>query len=279
MRHKKHHNSHHQPKRHTRIRINWGVIVFLLTILALTIDWWLLIGRYADQPSYAVVFNAPTATPYITPTSTPSPGATPTPIPSNTPTPATLPPSVLINVPFQVQAPFANWDALHEETCEEASILMVQHYLTNTSFGTQTQADQALKDMVQYETDHGYGTSITVEQLVQLSQDYLHMSGARIVKNVTVDAIKQELAAGRPVIIPAAGRVLQQPGFKQPGPLYHMLVLKGYDESKQQFVSDDPGISKGDGFRYSYQNIMDSIHNWNGDQDILQGAKEYLVFN
>jgi hypothetical protein len=41
------------------------------------------------------------------------------------------PPSLLINVPFSPQAPFAVWNPLHEEACEEMALIMVHHYGTS----------------------------------------------------------------------------------------------------------------------------------------------------
>ena len=47
-----------------------------------------------------------------------------------------LPNESFIKVPFGVQAPNANWDALHEEACEEASLIMMAHFLKNTGIST-----------------------------------------------------------------------------------------------------------------------------------------------
>lgn len=269
-----------QPSSHPRVHINWAVIIFLLTITALTIDWWLLLGRYQGDSSYAVIFENPVPT--ITPLPHTSPvnsnPTTPTPIPSSTPTTVALPPSVLINVPFQIQAPHNNWDALHEETCEETVLLMVQHFFARTSFPDQDAADLEIKNIVQYETDHNYTVDVTLEELTVIADNYFHMSTARIVTNPTVALIKQELASGRPVIIPAAGRELHNPYFKQPGPIYHMLVIKGYDDITGEFVTNDPGIRQGNGYRYPYDTLLKAVHNWNKD-NILVGTKEYLVFN
>ena len=41
--------------------------------------------------------------------------------------------SVIENFPFQSQAPFANWDELHDEACEEAALILVYFYLNGKS--------------------------------------------------------------------------------------------------------------------------------------------------
>src|SRR3989344_6960165 len=42
---------------------------------------------------------------------------------------APLPSEVNLAIPFTVQAPFANLDEVHEEFCEEASVLMAASYV------------------------------------------------------------------------------------------------------------------------------------------------------
>jgi uncharacterized protein YvpB len=183
-----------------------------------------------------------------------------------------LPDKIVLNVPFQVQAPGANWDALHEDACEEASLMMVYHYNSKTSLG----GDEEIKSLVQWETDNSYGLSITLEELSQIAKSYYQISGARIETSITIDKIKSEIAAGKPVIIPAAGKVLPNPNFSNGGPNYHMLVVTGYDS--QNFITNDPGTRKGEGFVYKYNDLINSIHDWDED-NILNGQKAYLVFN
>ena len=67
--------------------------------------------------------------------------------------PAVPPP---LKVPFTSQAPFALWDPLHEEACEEASLLMVYYYRTGQKFATPLEADTEIKKMVTWEESNGY---------------------------------------------------------------------------------------------------------------------------
>lgn len=191
------------------------------------------------------------------------------------PSPFSLPASANLTVPFQVQAPFANWDALHEDACEETSLLMVKHYLAGTAIGTQEEADRQIIDLVHYGEQNGYGISITLEELRKIANGYYGLSSGHIEKNVTVEGIKREIAEGRPVIIPAAGKLLPNPHFSNGGPVYHMLVVIGYDE--QGFITNDPGIRQGEGFRYTTDKLYEAIHDWN-PANILDGEKAYLVF-
>lgn len=187
-----------------------------------------------------------------------------------------FPEKALIEVPFTVQAPNSNWDATHEEACEEASLIILKHFIKKEPMGSPEQVEAEIQSMIKYETDNGYKQDITMDELAQIARDYYGFKTARVEKNITVEDIKRELAAGRPVIVPASGKKLDNPNFKNGGPLYHNLVIVGYD--KKGFITNDPGTRKGEGFRYTYENLFNAIHDWN-PTDINQGKKVYLVFD
>lgn len=187
-----------------------------------------------------------------------------------------LPDSALIKMPFLVQAPFANWDTTHEEACEEASLIMVNYYLNKTAINGQEQSEKEILDLIEYENKNGYGPSITLEQLVQIAKSYFGLKSSRIVKSVTKESIETEIANGKPVIIPAAGKILPNPNFRNGGPNYHMLVIKGYNS--EYFITNDPGTKNGEGFKYKFDDLINAIHNWN-QKNILDGEKAYLVFD
>ncbi|MDO8444355.1 MAG: C39 family peptidase [bacterium] len=187
--------------------------------------------------------------------------------------PAVLPANPNLDVPFASQAPFAVWDPLHEDACEEASLLMLKHFEDTTSFGGNQAVDDEITNLVAWEEQNGYGPSITLEDLSIIAKTKFNLTGS--VKIATVSKIKTELAAGNPVIVGAAGKILPNPNFRNGGPNYHMLVIKGYTTTK--FITNDPGTRNGADFVYTYNDLFNAIHNWDAD-NILNGAKEYLVF-
>lgn len=193
---------------------------------------------------------------------------------TNTSTPKS-PSSVLIQMPFLSQAPFANWDALHEDACEEASLIMVYHYYNKSTIGGAQQGEDEIQKLIEFEVTNNYGQSITLSELSNIANKYYNMSSGRIL-NADRETIIKQLDTGKPVIIPAAGKLLLNPNFKNGGPNYHMLVIKGYDKSG--FITNDPGTKKGEGFRYSYDNLLESIHDWDPN-NILNGEKKVLVFD
>jgi hypothetical protein len=39
-----------------------------------------------------------------------------------------------------------------------------------------------------------------------------------------------------------------------------MLVIKGYDNN--EFITNEVGTKRGDGFKYKYQQLIDAVHDW-----------------
>lgn len=187
-----------------------------------------------------------------------------------------LPGEVLIAVPFLSQAPFANWDPLHEDACEEASLIMLKYFLTGTKTVSKETGEEEIQALIKYEAENDFGLSITLTELNNLAKSYYGLDSGRVEIDITTEKIKEELRAGRPVIVGAAGKILDNPNFKNGGPIYHMLVIKGYDESG--FITNDPGTRKGEGFRYTETNLFAAIHDWD-ENNILNGQKAYLVFD
>ncbi|MFA4827257.1 MAG: hypothetical protein WC596_03350, partial [Candidatus Shapirobacteria bacterium] len=68
--------------------------------------------------------------------------------------------------------------------------------------------------------------------------------------------------------------------FKSGGPYYHNLTILGYDDTKQKFIVHDVGTQFGAYFQYSYDLLMESIHDFplsGKKEDILIGAKKILI--
>jgi uncharacterized protein YvpB len=185
-----------------------------------------------------------------------------------------LPASVLIKVPFASQAPLQNWDALHQEACEEASLILVHHFLQGTTIDNE-RMEIEIQNLVAWEQAHGYKEDVTVTELGQIGQAYYgHVF--EVLDDITVEGLKNILASGQPVIIPAAGRDLGNPYFSGEGPWYHMLVLIGYDENG--FITNDVGTKRGASYHYSFDTFLNAIHDWTGvKEEIRQGPRLVLV--
>jgi len=151
---------------------------------------------------------------------------------------------------------------------------MVKYSLDGKKIITPKEGDGEIKKLVAYQEKNGYGTSVTLHELGRIAKNFYNLQNYRVEENISIDGIKRELSKGNLVIVGAAGKVLDNPNFMNGGPDYHMLVIKGYDE--KGFITNDPGTRKGEGFRYTFDNLFDAIHNWD-TKDILKGKKDYLV--
>jgi len=184
------------------------------------------------------------------------------------------PASLLIKVPFAPQSPFAVWDKLHEEACEEMSLIMVHHFLAGTSL-SMIDAETEVQSMVAWERARNYADDVTAAQLGAIAES-LYGYHARVLTDVTADSLRHELALGNPIIIPAAGRDLHNPFFSGAGPFYHMLVVIGY--SGGGFITNDPGTKQGARYWYSSDVLMFALHDWIGVKELIAtGPKNALV--
>ncbi len=194
------------------------------------------------------------------------------PVVANTPLPA----SVNLAIPFTSQAPFAIWDSVHKDTCEEASILMVSQYFANVTTTTiePQAADDALLAMVDAETKAGLSTSLTVAELGKFAESFYPTLKPTVIDNPTIDQIKTYIHDGIPVLVPVAGRQMGNPFYAGLGPLYHYVVIRGYDGTN--FITNDPGTRRGENYTYSQSVIMDAMGDWNGG-DPVNGEKRILI--
>lgn len=192
---------------------------------------------------------------------------------SKTPLPSTF----KIKVPFSPQAPHANWDDPYQEACEEASLLMVHWYLQGDTDDVipPDDADRDLLALVRWETNHGYGEDVTMDQLAEIARQYYGYTPV-VEDTVTVTHIKELLVTGYPVIVPIAGRDLGNPYFSGEGPWYHMLVITGYD--RNEFITNEPGTRRGEGYKYAYDVLIAAIHDWTGvKEEIRSGEKRMMI--
>lgn len=186
-----------------------------------------------------------------------------------------IPASYNLDVPWMVQAPFADWTGSYEDACEEASALMVHYYYTKQRFETQEEMKEELDKAFAWEDRRlGYNLDTTAEETAIMLREYFGWDRVELVEDPTAEQIKRHIAAGRPVIVPAYGKALLNPNFRNGGPDYHMLVIKGYTAT--DFVTNDPGTRRGADYVYPIARLMDAIHDWNGG-DVLGGRRVMIV--
>lgn len=190
--------------------------------------------------------------------------------------PAVIPASFNLHIPFTPQAPHANWDLPFQETCEEASVFMARAFIMGDSRAVidKDEASDALLDLVRWQKDRfGYYEDTTAAETALMAAEYYGLR-YRILENPTVLDIKKEISAGHPVVVPAHGKSLFNPYFRNGGPVYHMLLIKGYTPT--HFITNDPGTRRGADFTYPYNVLMNATHDLNKGK-VLEGARRVIV--
>lgn len=184
----------------------------------------------------------------------------------------------LYPVPFTSQAPFKIWDEVHEESCEEASLIMVKYYADGKIL-TPKIAEQEIQNLKDYQIKkYGDYKDTDMAKTAEIGRDYYKLS-LKVVYDFEFEDMLKQLSEGNILIVPTAGRLLNNPYFANPGPLYHNLVVIGYDKILKEFIVNDPGTSHGKNFRYSFETLYNAIHDFTGDKkDIEKGGKAMIVY-
>ncbi len=187
-----------------------------------------------------------------------------------------LPDEVNLAIPFTSQAPHKNWDLPYKEFCEEASALMAASYIHGENILDADDADKkllALQAFVVGELKFAQDTN--AEETAEMLRKFYKIKNVAVVENPTIDGMKQALAQGKAIIVPAAGRQLGNPYYRSPGPLYHMLVVKGYTKDGK-FITNDPGTRRGADYLYDADVLMRAMHDWNNG-NVDEGRKVIII--
>ena len=192
--------------------------------------------------------------------------------------PKPLPAEINLRVPFTSQAPDANWDMPYQEACEEAAAIMINAYWNKKTSFTKQEADTAILDLVAFEEQHyGFYKDTDGAETIRFIKDKWGYETVDLYTGdeVTIERMKREVADGYPVLVLTAGRMLGNPNYKAPGPIYHALVIKGYKKDGT-IITNDPGTRKGADYVYDPQTLLNAIHEWNNG-DVNNGQKVMIV--
>jgi len=207
---------------------------------------------------------------------------------------------VVLPVPFQSQAPFGDWREPWQEACEEASLVLASRFVRGIGTLTKDEMRDEILKLVEFQNarygdykdsdadrtaqigGEVYGLEIEVRELTAGASRQGEIGGRGEIRGMRemegISEIRKMLRQGKVVIAPLAGRLLKNPYFRQPGPLYHMLIIRGFDEATGEFITNDVGTRRGEGFRYSYSTLWNALHDFPGEKEkILQGVKRVLV--
>lgn len=180
-----------------------------------------------------------------------------------------------IPVPFTSQAPFSDWREPWHNACEETSIVMVDAFYANTTVFTKVQAKKEILALFKTKNRYiGHSFDESTKTMQRLINEFLPWE-ATIVSNPSLEAIKAELDAQRPVIIPVLADLLNNPHFLGTFP-YHVLVISGYDDTTEEFITQEPGTRHGENYRYSYTTLLTAMRDF--DPIDMARAPQRILF-
>ncbi|MSU75354.1 MAG: hypothetical protein EXS55_02470 [Candidatus Magasanikbacteria bacterium] len=185
-------------------------------------------------------------------------------------------------VPFTSQAPLAQWkDRQFQDGCEEASALMAVAWARGAKLGGPDSVTADILKMIAFETNSpsGYSPDVSANDTAEIIKNYFNYSNVSVRENVTSDDLISELHNGHVIITPVNGRLLNNPNFTAPGPLYHMLVIIGYNPATKEFITNDPGTRNGAKYRYPVSTFMAALRDYPSGhhEEIEENIKRIIV--
>jgi hypothetical protein len=167
-------------------------------------------------------------------------------------------------IPFTSQAPLANWsDPVFQNACEEASLLMAKRFSEEDmgAFDPQ-EATEAIRELTKQEQALvGEHRDLSADDTARVAREILSLD-AEVEEITSSEDIVEVLRYGAIAIVPVNGRLLENPHFTPPGPLYHMLLIRGYDFETEMFIANDPGTRFGAGYHYSQEILFNTLHDY-----------------
>jgi len=180
-------------------------------------------------------------------------------------------------IPFTSQAPTGNWDLVHNEDCEEAGAVMANAYLTgNTAVVLPAaQVDAEMNNLNNWEDSHfGYHLDTTAAETAQMITDYYGLKAA-VQEGYTFADIKDQINLHHVVILPVNGQIIGNPNYTQPGPIYHMLVVRGYTATG--LITDDSGTRRGQNYPYTFDILHNAGADWDHTTNTIDRTKKVMI--
>lgn len=187
--------------------------------------------------------------------------------------------SLMLDVPFTTQAPLGNWgDPRQQNGCEEAAALMAMAWVESEAL-TPEEAEKEIMAIADYELkNYGHFHDSSAHDLVErVFKGYFGYAKTEVKYDINIEDIKKELAIGNLVLVPANGKILNNPFYTEP-PMEHMVVVRGYDSHTKEFIVNDSGTSRGELFRYVEDILIDAIYDYpTGYHEPVSELKKVMI--
>ncbi|MCX6781981.1 MAG: C39 family peptidase [Candidatus Magasanikbacteria bacterium] len=173
--------------------------------------------------------------------------------------------TVHLTVPFIIEIPDGTWTGPWKNACEEATMSMVDQYYQGVAKVSRQDSKKLMLPLFAYQDSvWGSNSDSNASRTVKIIEANLDFT-ATIKRYPTVEEIKNELRNSRPVISFHYAKNLKNPDhrFRVNGSYYHVMVISGFDEAKQEFIVEDGGAENGLDYRYGYDMIMNTLADFN----------------
>jgi hypothetical protein len=186
-----------------------------------------------------------------------------------------IPANLVLQVPFSPQAPTNNWD--RNEDCEETSVTMANAYLTGSTEDRlpAAAAQEAINNLKTWEQAHlGYNANTGADATTQMAEGAFGLN-IRQIADYTENDLKTALVNHHPILLPINAKLLGNPKYFDNGPLYHMIVLRGF--RGDTFIVNDPGTDGGDGNEYSFATLKNAGADWDQPTKSIDGKEKIAL--
>lgn len=187
---------------------------------------------------------------------------------------------VSLPVPFYWEIPDGVWVKPWNGACEEAAVSAVEGFYLGykKQIVPRLAAKAAMWPLFGIEDKWlGHNSDTDAKDTAWLINNYTSFD-ADIVDNPTLEQIKAELRARRPVISFHYGYDLNNPlhRFRRGGSSYHVMAIVGFDDATGEFLMNDSELKDGIDFRYKYATILSTLHDFNYKKKTATGPARVL---
>ena len=196
------------------------------------------------------------------------------------PTPTGVRNKVDNKMDFAAQAPFGDWkDSRQQDGCEEASSYIAVQWGKGLGLTGETMLEKVLDISSYLQEKYGESRDTSARDTVdRIIKGYFSYPSVEYLEDVSLDQIIDILYSGSVIIAPMNDRLLNNPNFTAPGPERHMLVVKGYDPVKKEFITNDPGTRQGKAYVYPQDILYNAIRDYSTGYHIpINGIKKNII--
>lgn len=189
---------------------------------------------------------------------------------------------ILHDVPFVAQAPTGKWDdPRQQDGCEEAASFMAMLWVRGEKPPQKAMdVERELLAISSWEEEQfgDYRDTSASDTVERIFNGYFKYDKVKVVYDIAAEDIIGELESGNLVIVPADGRKLGNPYFTPPGPERHMFVIRGYDPKTDEFITNDNGTRRGEGYRYKASILISAVRDYpTGDRLPIAETKKAMI--